>query len=136
MTDRHGIGDHATLALELPAVLGAIAGRARSQPGRERILDLAPHRRIDHAIAAQSIYADLMACADQGDAPPTVAPPDLRPELERLSREGAALRGDELWRLSVLLEQAGQVVTWHRKTRRETPGLDRMLAGVDPVEGL
>ncbi|HEX5031021.1 MAG TPA: Smr/MutS family protein [Candidatus Eisenbacteria bacterium] len=136
MTDRHGIGDHATSALELPAVLGAIAGRARSQPGRERILDLAPHRRIDHAIAAQSIYADLMACADQGDAPPTVAPPDVRVELERLSREGAALRGDELWRLSVLLEQAAMVVTWHRKTRRETPGLDRMLAGVDPVEGL
>jgi len=136
MTDRHGIGDHATLALELPAVLGAIAGRARSQPGRERILDLVPHRRIDHAIAAQSIYADLMVCADQGDAPPTVAPPDLRLELERLSRDGAALRGDELWRLSVLLEQAGQVVTWHRKTRRDTPGLDRMLAGLDPVEAL
>lgn len=136
MTDRHGIGDHATSALELPAVLGAIAGRARSQPGRERILDLAPHRRIDHAHAAQSIYADLLACADQGDAPPTVAPPDLRLELERLSREGASLRGDELWRLSVLLDQTGQVVTWHRKTRRETPGLDRMLAGLDPVEGL
>jgi len=136
MTDRHGIGDHATLALELPAVLGAIAGRARSQPGHERILDLAPHSRIDHAHAAQSIYADLMACADQGDAPPAVAPPDLRLELERLSREGAALRGDELWRLSVLLEQAGQVVTWHRKTRRDTPGLDRMLSGLDPVEGL
>jgi len=136
MTDRHGIGDHATLALELPAVLGAIAGRARSQPGRERILDLAPHSRIDHAHAAQSIYADLMACADQGDAPPIVAPPDLRLELERLSREGAALRGDELWRLSVLLEQAGHVVTWHRKTRRDTPGLDRMLSGLDPVEGL
>ena len=90
----HGIGDHATSALELPAVLGLIAGRARSQPGRERILDLAPHARLDHALAAQEIYADLMACADQGDAPPTVAPPDLRPELERLSREGAADTGD------------------------------------------
>ena len=132
----HGIGDHATSALELPAVLGLVAGRARSQPGRERILDLAPHARLDHALSAQEIYADLMACADQGDAPPTVSPPDLRPELERLSREGATLRGDELWRLGVLLEQAGAVVTWHRKTRRDTPGLDRMLGGLDPVEGL
>jgi DNA mismatch repair protein MutS2 len=137
MTDRiHGIGDHATSALELPAILGSIAGRARSQPGRERVLLLAPHGRLDGALAAQQIYADLLACADVGDPPPAAAPPDLRTELERLSREGASLRGDELWRIGVLLEQTRAVVTWHRKTRRDTPGLDLMLGGLDPAETL
>ena len=128
--------DHAHDVLEFAAVLRALAGRTRSVPGRERVLSRAPMRRPEDARAAQSETADLLAAHEAGDPPPTVAPPDLRLVLQRLETEGSTLRGEELWQIAVLLEQAGQVLTWYRKRREDAPGLARLLGGLDPAEGL
>ena len=78
------IHQHADDVLELHAVLASIATRAGSAPGRERILALGPHARIDTAREAQGLCADLLACHAAGDAPPKAAPPELKIELERL----------------------------------------------------
>jgi DNA mismatch repair protein MutS2 len=128
--------DHAHAVLELPVVLEAIAARARSVPGRARILALGPYERVESARGAQELYGDLLACEADGDSPPPAAPPDLRPELARLALEGATLRGEELWRFGLLLDQVRALVTWHRKTRRETPALDRALSALDPLDPL
>ena len=128
--------DHAHAALDLPAVLGAIAGRTRSLPGRERVLGMSPCGRIESARHAQSLYADLLRLEEIGDAPPAAAPPDLRPELERLAIEGATLRGDELWRVAILLDQADALTKWHRKTARDVPGLAALLENLDPLDPL
>lgn len=128
--------DHAHDVLEFAAVLRALAGRTRSVPGRERVLARAPFRHPEDARAAQAETADLLAAHQAGDPPPTVAPPDLRVVLQRLETEGSTLRGDELWQIALLLEQAGQVLTWHRKRREDAPGLARMLGGLDPAEAL
>lgn len=117
-------------------MLGAIAGGCRSAPGRDRVLAIAPAARVDSARAAQEPVADLLAVHAAGDPPPTAAPPDLRPLFVRLRTEGATLRGEELWQIAVLLEQTGAVAGWLRKSRSETPGLDRMLGGLDPLEPL
>ena len=93
-------------------------------------------RRADDARAAQESIGDLLAVHAAGDPPPTVAPPDLRPFESRLRTEGATLRGDELAQIAVLLEQVGACISWSRKSRPETPGLTRMLSGLDPLEGL
>ncbi|HKW50715.1 MAG TPA: hypothetical protein VJQ53_03190, partial [Candidatus Eisenbacteria bacterium] len=128
--------NHAHTVLELPLVLEAIAGQARSVPGRERVLALAPPDRPESARNAQKLYADLLACEAEGDAPPPAAPPDLRPELARLALEGATLRGEELWRIGLLLDQVRSLVTWHRKAQRETPALNDVLAALDPLDPL
>ena len=128
--------DHAHTVLELPVVLESIAARARSVPGRERVLALGPFERLESARGAQELYGDLLACEADGDSPPPAAPPDLRPELKRLELEGATLRGEELWRFGLLLDQVRALVTWHRKTRRETPALDRALSALDPLDPL
>ena len=93
-------------------------------------------RRADDARRAQEPIGDLLAAHAAGDPPPTAAPPDLRPFEARLRTEGSTLRGDELWQIATLLEQVGACVTWIRKNRPETPGLTRMLAGLDPLDGL
>lgn len=128
--------DHAHDVLEFDAVLRALAGRTRSVPGRERVLARAPFRRPEDARAAQSETADLLAAHEAGDPPPAVSPPDLRLVLQRLETAGSTLRGDELWQIAVLLEQAGQVLTWYRKRREESPGMSRLLGGLDPLESL
>jgi len=136
-SDRNGSApEHSHHVLELPAVLGSIAGRTRSVPARERVLDLRPLASVASARAAQGIYADLFACRDAGDPPPAAAPPDVRPELERLEREGAILRGEELARIATLLEQTHAIAFWHGRTRREIPGLSRILDALDPLEAL
>ncbi len=128
--------DHALVVLEYPAVLRALAGRTRSVPGRERLLARAPFRRLDEARRAQEEIADLLAAHEAGDPPPTVAPPDLREVLKRLTTEGTTLRGEELWQIAVLLEQSGLVAAWIRKRREDAPGLTRLLGGLDPLEAL
>ena len=135
VTDR-GVPDHAYPALELPTVLEAIAGRSHSAPGREIVARLKPQATVENARASQDLYRDLLACADAGDAPPAAAPPDLRPELERLSLAGATLRGEELWRIGTLLIQTRAIVTWHGRTRRETPGLTPLVQALDPLDAL
>lgn len=97
---------------------------------------MGPHARIDSARSAQGLCADLLACHAAGDPPPKAAPPDLRCELERLRHEGSTLRGEELWSIGRLLEQTRELTTWHRRTRRELPGLDRLVGELDPLEPL
>lgn len=117
-------------------MLETIAGRSRSAPGRELVLRIAPHATMEGARTSQHLYRDLLACADAGDAPPPAAPPDLRPELERLSLAGATLRGEELWRIGMLLVQVRAIVTWHGRTRRDTPGLSPLVEALDPLDTL
>jgi DNA mismatch repair protein MutS2 len=65
-----------------------------------------------------------------------VAPPDVRALLERLRHEGATLRGEELWSLAALLEQAGLVSAWRARGGKSYDGLGRLLDGLDPLDGL
>ena len=117
-------------------MLSAIAGRTRSVPGRERVLGLAPHSRLESARQAQALYADLLSLEGAADPPPAAAPPDIRQELERLGMEGATLRGDELWRIEALLAQVAAFTVWYRKGEREIPGLVALLDGLDPLDPL
>jgi len=133
---RDGARGHAESVLEFRVALDAIAGRCRSIPGGERVRALEPHDRIDRARDDQVLYADLLAANAVADPPPTVAPPDLRVLLERLRHEGSTLRGEELWLLAVLLEQAGLVAAWRRRGGKEYEALGRLLDGLDPLDGL
>ena len=117
-------------------MLETIAGRSRSAPGRELTLRIAPHRTLLGARAAQDLYRDLLGYADTGDPPPPAAPPDLRPELERLRLAGATLRGEELWRVGALLVQVRAIVTWYKRTAREAPGLAPLVESLDPLDAL
>ena len=89
---------------------------------------------MEEARAEQALYADLLAAQAAGDPPPAVAPPDVRPLLDRLRHEGAMLRGEELCSLARVTEEAAQVVAWRRRGGKEYESLGLLLDRLDPLE--
>ncbi len=133
---RVGDRDHAETVLEYRVALDALSGRCRSAPGREFVRALRPHDRLERARADQALYGDLLAAHAVADPPPTVAPPDVRPLLERIRHEGATLRGEELWLFARMLEETAPVVSWNRRAGRDYEGLARLLDRLDPLDAL
>jgi len=62
---------HAHQVLEYPAVITTIAGRTRSAPGRDRVLAIRPHARLDDALSAQELIRDVIALSGTAEEPPT-----------------------------------------------------------------
>jgi DNA mismatch repair protein MutS2 len=131
---REGARDHAETVLEYRVALESMAGRCRSQPGGDHARSLRPLSRVEHARAEQALYADLLAAHAEGDPQPAVAPPDVRPLLDRLRHEGAMLRGEELYSLARILEESSQVASWRRRGGKAYEALGRLLDRVDPLE--
>ena len=134
--ERSGAPNHAHQVLEFPAVIATIAGRTRSTPGRDRVLAIRGHARLDDARSAQELYRDVITLLGTSEEPPPASPPDVRAFLEQLETEGAVLSGEELWQFRLLLDQAAAAQAWTRKNRSETPGLSRLLADVEPLPSL
>jgi len=128
-----GTPSHAHNVLEFPAVIATIAGRTRSAPGKDRVLAVRCHARLEDARSAQELYRDLIALSGTGEEPPPAAPPDVRALLEQLETEGAVLSGEDLWEFRRLLDEAALAHAWTRKNRNETPGLSRLLAEIEPL---
>lgn len=103
------LGRHALRVLEWDRVLGHVAARASSAPGRERVLKLLP------AVEAGSVAAELARVDEvrqliserQDVALPEI--PDAAPALTRITRDGAVLDPSGLRSLGALLE-AGRVL--------------------------
>jgi DNA mismatch repair protein MutS2 len=134
--DRSTSPGHAHQVLEFPAVIATIAGRTRSTPGRDRVLAIRCHGRLDDARSAQDLIRDVMGLSGLVEPLPAAAPPDVRPLLAQLETEGVVLSGEELWQLRLLLDQAALAYAWTRKNRSETPALTRLLADVEPLPTL
>ena len=129
--------EHSHAVLELDAALAGIARLARSTAARDRIAGWGPLRRMEDALERQEVLRDLIAAWQVGDAPPRETPPDLRALLPRLATEGMALRGEELWSVRVLLDQAAAVHAWLKARRAEdVPGLSRLLDPLEPLPAL
>jgi DNA mismatch repair protein MutS2 len=105
-------------------------------PGKDRVLAVRCHARLDDARSAQELYRDVIALSGTGDEPPPAAPPDVRALLAQLATEGAVLSGEELWEIRRLLDEAVLAYAWTRKSRSETPGLSRLLASIEPLPAL
>jgi len=100
------------------------------------VLAIGCHQRLDDARSAQELYRDVISLLGTTEEPPVAAPPDVRLLLEQLDTEGAVLAGSELWQIRLLLDQAALAYAWVRKNRKETPGLSRLLADVEPLPAL
>lgn len=106
--------EHALRVLELPRVLGLVAGRATSELGARRVRRLRPG--VDRDAVARELDAvtemtEYLRAAEHW-APPTV--PDLRAVLKRLRVEGTVLDGEGLLGVAELLASA-------RSARRDLP---------------
>lgn len=103
--DRSGT-DHALEVLSFQRVLVAVARRAGSIPGKERILSLRPssHRPSLEAELARVAAADeFLGSRPQWSPPPC---PDARRGLRRLQTAGALLDGEDLLQAGRLLQSA------------------------------
>jgi DNA mismatch repair protein MutS2 len=100
------VNAHALAVLEFSRALEAVAERAASLPGKERILGLRPGTDLGALRRELARVGDAMAhLADHPDgAPPPF--PDARGTLERLELEGSVLDPPELRDVARLLEAA------------------------------
>lgn len=98
--------DHALDVLNFKGVLDAVARRAGSAPGKERILALRPssHRpSVEAELARVAATGDFLASRPQWSPPPC---PDARRGLRRLQVAGALLDGEDLLQAGGLLQSA------------------------------
>jgi DNA mismatch repair protein MutS2 len=124
-------------ALEWPALLEYIAGQARSEPGRERLLVLAPAATLDEARERMARVAELLDLESRGGELPLAAFPEIGPTLSRI-RLGASGSGSELVGVAKVLDRARELrglVREHAESYptlcaclQSDPKLDRPLA--------
>ncbi|MEX2528434.1 MAG: Smr/MutS family protein [Gemmatimonadota bacterium] len=98
--------DHALEVLNFQRVLEAVARRAGSAPGKERILALRPsaHRpSVEAELARVAAAGDFLTSRPQWSPPPC---PDARRGLRRLQAAGALLDGEDLLQAGGLLQSA------------------------------
>jgi len=95
-------------ALEWPALLAALAGNTRSEPGRERLLALEPASTPEEARARATRVRQVLELGEHGIELPVIAFEDVGPMLERI-RLGALASGSELRKLVPVLESAARL---------------------------
>ncbi len=119
--------------LELPRVLEAIAGFARSESGRDAVHALRP--TTDRAVADDrlDVAAELLALSAEAGAMPTADVPRLGPALTQAAPVGAALEGRWLMEVRDLLVVARHVRTWLRRDPDRLPRLAILADGLPEV---
>jgi DNA mismatch repair protein MutS2 len=121
---------HALDVLEFDEVLERVAGRALSDLGKERILELVPGTRIGLVQAELQRVEETARFLDRhGDWPPPEIP-DARAALERLTLEGSVLEPKELHSLGRLLTSGGELKDGLSKAGAELPGLGTLREGL------
>ncbi|HEV7733046.1 MAG TPA: Smr/MutS family protein [Candidatus Binatia bacterium] len=122
--------------LELPRVLEAIAGFARSESGRDAVHALRP--TTDRAVADDrlDVAAELLALTAEAGAMPTADVPRLGPALTQAAPVGAALEGRWLMEVRDLLVVARHVRTWLRRDPDRLPRLATLADGLPEVPEL
>jgi DNA mismatch repair protein MutS2 len=121
---------HALQALEFDRIRELLAGRAASEPGRERAGLLAPLPSLPQARELLETVAELLALRLQENSWPEVRFADLRPVLEKVGIEGAVLEAQELMDVAACLRMASQVTGFFRSSerRQERPHLAQLAA--------
>ncbi|MFO7180728.1 MAG: Smr/MutS family protein [Pseudomonadota bacterium] len=100
--------DEARQALEWPALLAALAGNTRSEPGRARLLALEPAATPEEARSRATRVRQVLELGERGVELPVIAFEDVGPALERI-RLGAIASGSELRNLVPVLECAARL---------------------------
>ena len=118
-------------ALEWPTLLAYLAGQARSDPARERLLALEPAATLDEARLRMARVAELLDLESRGSELPLAAFPDISPTLTRI-RLGAAGSGSELFGVARVLERARELRSSAREHANSHPALAACLTS-DPT---
>jgi DNA mismatch repair protein MutS2 len=109
-------------ALEWPVLLEYIAGQARSEPGRERLLVLAPAPTLDEARERMARVAELLDLESRGSELPLATFPEIGPTLSRV-RLGASGSGSELVGVAKVLDRARELRGLAREHAESHPTL-------------
>lgn len=118
---------HAQSALEWPALLAALAERAASEPGRERLAALTPAATPAAARERTARVQSVLDLNEHGVELHVGAFPDVRETLARI-RVDAAISGSELLELRKLLEQAAELRRFTTEHSELAPSLAAWLA--------
>jgi len=132
-TDRDTVVSAATAAaLEWPSLLRLVAELAASDLGRERILDLAPHRDAGDLAAQRGRYEEVRRLSDDGRLVPSFELP-LGELLERLETGRPPLAGADLVRLAALLRATAAAA---KRVRTAEPPCPELAALVEELPDL
>jgi DNA mismatch repair protein MutS2 len=119
-------------ALEWPSLLRLVAELAASDLGRERVLDLAPHRDAGDLAAQRRRYEEVRRLSDDGRLVPSFELP-LGELLERLETGRPPLTGADLTRLAALLRATAAAA---KRIRTAEPPCPELAAVVEELPDL
>ncbi|TFH58391.1 MAG: endonuclease MutS2, partial [Gemmatimonadales bacterium] len=123
--NRHALG-----VLEFRQVLEKVAGRASSELGRERVMELIPGAQVGLAQAELQRVEEMARFLDRHRDWPLPDIPDARSALGRLGLEGSVLEPAELYSLGRLLTSGGVLKDVLSKAGPELPGLVALREGL------
>ncbi len=121
---------HALDVLEFRRVLEGVAGRAQSDLGRDRVLELLPGTHVGLAQAELQRVEETARFLDRHRDWPAPEIPDARAALEYLTVEGSVLEPKDLHSLGRLLTSSRELKEALFKAGVELPSLDALRNGL------
>ncbi len=117
---------HALDVLEFRSVLEGVAGRAQSDLGRNRVLELVPGTHVGLVQAELQRVEETARFLDRHRDWPAPEIPDARASLERMTVEGSVLEPKELHFLGRLLTSGRELQEGLSRAESELPALEAL----------
>ena len=119
-------------SIEFDLVKAAVAKRAVTARGQERILQLKPSSDFQTAVADLSEVNDVLGLYQSDFSLPALASEDIKPFLLRLKIQGATLEGEDFLILKNLVESFNRVYAFFQQHAARTPSIQSKLAHLRP----
>lgn len=125
-----GMNQHALGVLEFRQVLESVAGRALSELGRDRVLELNPGKRVGLVQAELQRVEEVARFLDRHRDWPLPVIPNAKEAVDRLALDGSVVEPKELFTLGQLLTSGRELKAGLAKAAEELPGLQLLREGL------
>ena len=119
--------------LELPAILERLAAVAASEPGKARVLELAPSSDRETVAARQALTTEAIGLLDQSSEPDLAPLRDIRPAVA-VAERGSVLDTGALRDVSLTI-RAAVAARASLEQMEDAPRLNAIASAIDPGLG-
>ena len=127
------MNDKVLTTLEYNKIIGMLAGKATSEPGRQKCLNLRPSTDHDEVIKLQDETFDAVGRLLRNSSVSFGGNKNVEMTLKRLDK-GSFVNSEELLDIAGLLENTARVKSYGRRDDDSEPdSLDEMFSGLEPL---